>query len=412
METFARARLALMLGATLALLAGCGGLQPSIGVPVESQAGIAARHVAHRAPAPMYRVLYSFKRRADGTHPGSGLVSVNGILYGTTTAGGRCAGTVYSVTTGGSEDVLHCFGHGDDGRSPQAELIDVNGVLYGTTYGGGKFRKGTVFSVSTSGAEKVLHSFKGGSDGANPNAALVNVNGTLYGTTAYGGSACGSFGCGTVYAISTTGSESVLHSFQGGSEGAYLPEAALLYMKGRLYGTTYLGGSTRCLYHHGCGVVFTLTMAGKEKLLFRFSSFDGSHPFAGLIDVKGVLYGTNTAGGGPSYSGTVYAVRTDGVAKVVHRFRPPGGYGPQTELIHVNGTFYGTTTSGGSHGDNGTIFSMSSAGATKVLHNFAGGSDGSYPQSALIDVNGTLYGTTYYGGVDGECCGTVFALTP
>jgi hypothetical protein len=48
-----------------------------------------------------------------------------------------------------------------------------------------------------------------------------------------------------------------------------------------------------------------------------------------------------------------------------------------------------------------------------VLGSFAGSADGFYPQGTLIDVNGTLYGTTYYGGRGGKstCCGTVFALT-
>jgi uncharacterized repeat protein (TIGR03803 family) len=81
-------------------------------------------------------------------------------------------------------------------------LINVNGTLYGTTWSGGSSNGGTVYRISTTGSEKVLYSFAGGSDGAHPSAALLNVKGTLYGTTAYGGggSGCGS-GCGTVFAL-------------------------------------------------------------------------------------------------------------------------------------------------------------------------------------------------------------------
>jgi uncharacterized repeat protein (TIGR03803 family) len=157
-------------------------------------------------------------------------------------------------------------------------------------------------------------------------------------------------------------------------------------------------------------------MDGTEKLLYRFKGgADGENPFAGLINVNGLLYGTTTCGGGQLDCGTVYAINADGVERVLHRFkvRAPSGWSPETELLYVGGTFYGTTDSGGSHGDFGTVYSMGASGVLKVLHNFAGGSDGLYPEGKLIDVNGTLYGTTYYdgGGGKGTCCGTVFALT-
>jgi uncharacterized repeat protein (TIGR03803 family) len=46
-----------------------------------------------------------------------------------------------------------------------------------------------------------------------------------------------------------------------------------------------------------------------------------------------------------------------------------------------------------------------------VLHSFAGGSaDGEDPVASLVDLKGTLYGTTESGGTDGR--GTVFSLKP
>ena len=51
---------------------------------------------------------------------------------------------------------------------------------------------------------------------------------------------------------------------------------------------------------------------------------------------------------------------------------------------------------------------MSLSGNEKVLHSFGYGSDGATPLAGLIDVNGTLYGTTSAGGTYGD--GTVFAL--
>src|ERR1700722_5214624 len=82
---------------------------------------------------------------------------------------------------------LYSFGKGSDGQQPKAALIDVNGTFYGTTYAGGVYADGTVFSMSTTGTEKVLYSFQGGSDGANPSASLLAVKGVLYGTTEHDG---------------------------------------------------------------------------------------------------------------------------------------------------------------------------------------------------------------------------------
>ncbi len=98
--------------------------------------------------------------------------------------------------------ILHTFGDTEgDGTHSSADLVDVKGVLYGTTSSGGSHDAGTVFSITTSGQETVLHSFGGPGDGVEPTARLLNVNGTLYGTTSEGGHNYG----GTVFSMSLDG---------------------------------------------------------------------------------------------------------------------------------------------------------------------------------------------------------------
>jgi uncharacterized repeat protein (TIGR03803 family) len=78
----------------------------------------------------------------------------------------------------------------------------------------------------------------------------------------------------------------------------------------------------------------------------------------------------------------------------------------------VNGTLYGTTFYGGSYGA-GTVFSITTSGMEKLLYSFCSQNacaDGSNPSAGLIDVSGTLYGTTEYSCAHGD--GTAFALTP
>src|ERR1700722_7261295 len=144
---------------------------------------LAAARAVHGNTTSGDPTIYLFEGQPDGPLPYDGLVNVNGTLYGTTYAGGTSnGGTVFSVTPGGSEKILHSFS-GSDGEYPYASLIDVGGTLYGTTYNGGTSNVGTVFSITTSGKEKVVYSFKGGNDGASPDAVLCYQGGALYGTT-------------------------------------------------------------------------------------------------------------------------------------------------------------------------------------------------------------------------------------
>ena len=132
-----------------------------------------------------------------------------------------------------------------------------------------------------------------------------------------------------------------------------------------------------------------------------------------MIDVNGTLYGTTEGGGvyGGGYGdGTAFSMTTGGSLTTLHSFGSGlDGSDSWAPLLNVRGTLYGTTAYGGAYGK-GTVFSMSLTGADeKVLHSFGHGSDGSTPLAGLIDVNGTLYGTTSAGGKYGD--GTVFALT-
>ena len=209
-------------------------------------------------------MLYDFGPTPDANQPVAGLLDLNGTLYGTTFTGGSgtgCGtggcGTVFSVTTVGKERVLHSFAGGfhNDGANPQSSLIDVNGVLYGTTVAGGTPKgsyssHGTVFSVTGSGRERILQNLSGAPDGAGPQVGLTYAGGNLYGTTCSGGVD----GDGILYSITKTGEERIRHSFSA-FEGN-CPAGGVTALKRTLYGTTYYGGKYGGTY--GWGVVYTL----------------------------------------------------------------------------------------------------------------------------------------------------------
>jgi len=103
-------------------------------------------------------------------------------------------------------------------------------------------------------------------------------------------------------------SETVLHTFTGGRDGAIGGGNLVADSAGNLYGTALDGGnkSTKCGVYTGvpgCGIVFRLspTKDGpwKETVLHTFTGGkDGALPIGGVIlDSEGNLYGTTLFGG-------------------------------------------------------------------------------------------------------------------
>jgi uncharacterized repeat protein (TIGR03803 family) len=352
---------------------------------------------------------------------------VKGVLYGTTVEGGtHSGGTTFALDPKtGKERVVYSFcGQQNcaDGAYPLASLIDANGVLYGTTQKGGASGNGTVFSLDPkTGAEQVVYSFcsqQNCADGQYPDASLIDENGTLYGTTQKGGSS----GKGTAFSLApSTGAEQVLYSFcsqQNCADGQY-PDASLIDVNGTLYGTTQRGGTA------GGGTVFSLDPStGAASVLYSFcgqqNCADGEYPLSALTDVNGTLYGTTYGGGARGSDGTVFTLDpSTGAENVLYSFcsrqNCTDGEFPYASLIDVNGTLYGTTGYGGVN-NGGEVFSLDPAsGAESVVYSFCSQSsmqyqctDGGYPEASVIDVSGRLYGTTYQGGALGY--GEVFAI--
>ncbi|MGA8532499.1 MAG: choice-of-anchor tandem repeat GloVer-containing protein, partial [Candidatus Tumulicola sp.] len=313
--------------------------------------------------------------------------------------------------------ILHHFGKGD-GRNPSSRLTKSGGAFYGVTEKGGVVSQGecnggcgVVYALDSSGNETVVYKFtgwskQGGSDGALPDASLIDVNGTIYGTTTKGGAN----DLGTVFAIDASGGERIVYSFRGSADGQY-PQAGLLNINGTLYGTTTAGGLG------GAGTVYAITPSGSESVVYAFAGKDGAGPRAELININGTLYGT-TLKGGKKNIGVVFTLTPNGNETVLHSFTgAPDGKFPFSELLDRNGVLYGTTQLGGAatigpcHAGCGTVYSLTLAGSENIIYNFKGsesGSDGFGPLAGLVEVNGLFYGTTETGGAVNR--GTIFVL--
>jgi uncharacterized repeat protein (TIGR03803 family) len=322
--------------------------------------------------------------------------------------------------------ILHSFGTmNGDATWPGPGLINVNGTFYGSADGGGKNNNGAVYSITPAGTEKLMYSFGPtfSSDGSQPSpaAGLLDVAGTIYGTTYYGGKTAKDpfLGGGTVYSMNQAGTEKVVYSFDKSDHGAYGPQGALIDMNGALYGTTWSGGKyDDSTGEHG-GTVFSVNRkTGTARILHSFGhGRDGRILWCTLLDVNGILYGVTLEGGSHDIAnggdGTVFSISANGTERILHSFNSTDGANPYdaSGLIDVNGTLYGTTQNGGTY-NLGTVFSISLTGTERVLHSFGSSGanpDGTQPIAGLNYVNGTLYGTTNGGGKYN--LGTIFSIS-
>ncbi len=340
------------------------------------------------AHAQTYHILHSFTGAGDGGYPQAGVtIDRAGNLYGTTASGGpyQYNGTVYELKPHNGNwtlDTLYNFGSGgrDDGAVPYAGVVfGPDGSLYGTTSGGGSSGDGTVFklspparecqNVSCSWTETILHSFMGGGDGATPYYGSLTFDpaGNIYGATSAGGAnnlgPCHHGGCGTVFELSPSNggwNETIIHAF-GGADGDFPLSGVVLDQAGNVYGTTSLGGQNLC-DNTPCGTVYELSYS------------------AGSGWAESFLFSFSLAEGDT----------------------PDGGL-----TFDSSGNLYGTTSN-----DEATVFKLTPSGGSwtySLAYNLGGTDDQYGPRDTLVmDAAGNLYGTT----VEQYAVGTVFKLTP
>ena len=265
-------------------------------------------------PTGTLTILHSFCAGTcqDGDGPSTAMLLANdGNFYGVVYLGGpHGSGTVFRMTPDGTVTTMYSFCSITgclDGAQPAGTLIQAaDGNLYGTTAAGGTSGNGTVFRISLTGTLSTLHSFDG-TDGSDPMAGLVQArDGNFYGTTQNGGQDnCQPSGCGTIFRITPTGAFTLLYSFSG-TDGAN-PDAGLLQAAdGNLYGSATSGG-LGC-QSANCGTLFAITTSGTFTKLYNFNFFDGASPRGTLLQAgDGGLYGTVGAGGhSGNYAGSVF----------------------------------------------------------------------------------------------------------
>ncbi len=246
---------------------------------------------------------------ASGYSPGAGIVvDRHGTIFGTTDIGGNgpCTGgagcgTVFALSppSGGGSWVfnkLYDFQGGQDGSVPSAPLtVAPDGAVYGYTTGG---TYGTVFrllpptSPGNSWTFQILYIFTGQTDGdlLSVYSPLVFRHGALFGIASGGSSACGQFGCGSVFRLTPSSSGQwtlkTLFRFTGGDDGGKPNWIVAPDDAHPLYVSTWQG--------HGAVVEISPAGSGQwtETVISQFmGDGDGRNPSAVVLRSDGVLFG-------------------------------------------------------------------------------------------------------------------------
>ena len=360
---------------------------------------------------------------ALGANPVAPLIpGADGAMLGVSSSGGPAGiGGVFHVGTNGeSHAALHYFGRFalDRSKSLAAVVTGPDGSIYGTTQAGGGAGGGSIFKLSTNGNFTILHEF--GSiqhDGGNVVSGLaVGADGTLFGTTASGGQS----NSGTIYKLNPDGGGyAILHHFGSDSLDGLSPLATpLLERDGRIYGTTIDGGA----FNTFAGTIYSINTDGSNyKVLHSFSFGEGYNPQAGLAQAADDgVYGVTSYGG--DFDGGLlfrYSPSETNYSPIFSFERAAGGkiganVQPSGVVPTADGWLYGTTAYGGianstSTNGFGSVFKIRTNGTSYTILRQFSGPDGRNPSGApFVSADGTLYGTTLYGGkFDG---GTVFKL--
>jgi len=289
------------------------------------------------------------------------------------------------------------------GSYPLGTLLrDSSGALYSATWYGGQYGYGTIFKLAppavgqTQWSISVLHSFNGGSDGGTPNATLaMDSTGAIYGTAGDGGALLEGLAFKLTPPINgaTNWSYTIIHTFSynfatGNNDGAHPSGGLIMDKNGALYGTTNLGGVTTDPYGRGFGTVFRLTPLDAGKTTWQETVL---YRFTSVTDGTNPMFALTLNGAGALFGSTLY-----------------GGTGQCTDILsNIIGC--------------GTVFKLTppalgqAAWTKSTLHSFALGTDGQVPEGRLLlDAAGAVYGATTQGGA-ATCssgCGVIYKLTP
>lgn len=338
-----------------------------------------------------------------------GVSRLFGLVGGTPQSDNSSNGFLFSTDSSGQNFQLqYNFPVNVSGALPgNLELMPYNGKLYGTTSAGGVNDMGTIFEYDPAtniytkkfdfGTNHVLY-------GGVPRGSLLLYNGKFYGLA----NSYGVNGAGTIFEYDPATNVVTKKYDLAGSQGAY-PQNSMKLMNGKMYGTTTGGGT------NGLGVVFQWDPATNIYTdLLDMTGTNGWSFYGNVTPYNNKIYCASVRGAAND-AGAIYAIDpalpNGANTTIVHTFNgASGGNGNNSEMVVYNSKLYGTTMYGGTNGQ-GVLYEVDPAANTyNKVYDFNYSTVGAYPQGKLVANGGKFLGFCSNGGAAGT--GTIFEWDP
>jgi uncharacterized repeat protein (TIGR03803 family) len=242
--------------------------------------------------------------------------------------------------------------------------------------------------------ETILHSFDGTTDGEFPTSGLVSDGqGNLYGG-ATGDTDFGT-GAGTVFKIDSDETFSVLQTFTPGYGGVLEVSRLTLDSQGTLYGTAYNTTPDQLL-------TFQITSDGAFNILAPIgptgpANAPGSIPGV-VLDAHHNAYlaafSTHCPDSG-NVTCTIVKITPQGKVSTFHTFAGSGSLSFSGILgltIDAQGNLYSTVVAGNEFESQYSIRKTTPAGTTTMLHKFVDATNGIALGALTLDAQGNIYG--------------------
>jgi hypothetical protein len=293
--------------------------------------------------------LYDFSYSSDeGYFPSSGLLEVNGKLYGSTMYGGT-GGTgsfyEYDIETGTVNNLL-VLDYDSVGYSSYASPVYYNGHIYGLCRSGGEYNDGTLFSYNVNTGNIEIYPFEESSLGANPTIQLTVLNNKLYGVTKVGGVN----GDGVLYEFNPDTKLLEKRIDFNSFTGVRDPNSNLVAHNNLLYGLVS--------YSANSGTMFSYNPINNLVSFSSDSAMGNSKYHASLFVKDGTVFGIRYDYSGNYWDGGVFfefEINQDTYSKHFHFGASESGVTPLSPLTQVNNKLYGITNHGGAN-NRGVLF--------------------------------------------------------
>ena len=319
--------------------------------------------------------------------------------------------TVISLTSADTERWVYRYngpGNGADWANSVVYGLDGNVYAAGVSAGSGTAQDFTVISLTADGEERWVYRVDGAAHARDEASSIVyGPDGNVYAAGVSTGS--GTSQDFTVISLTADGGERWVHKYDG-TLGADWANSIVYGTDGNLYAAGYSADSL----HNRPFAVVSLTAAGAERWVYRYTAVGEAYSIVGDTDGNLYVAGAST-GSGTGQDFTVIGLTSTGGERWAYRYNGPGDSSDLARSIAcgADGNLYaaGYSTTSGTDQDFAVI-SLTPTGGGRWVYRYDGPGNGAdWANSIVCGLDGNVYAAGISTGSGTSQDFTVISLT-